>query len=452
MTAMDRDEADQELTALGGAYDRIAAAMYTLDSHPGLTFLKGGALAGRTLEAWRSMQPRIDVLWAQFTSLRTQLELARVIRGQRSRLSGEELAELVFLLREPVIEFDAAGMPVDPAAPGRPMNGSPRPGSPGSAGSGPSGGGPAGGRLRLGELASQVEHGCAEVIAVLTEVDAACATMVAGIAPAADGVMEVQALATELGAEPDPVLARLATDLSALREQALDDPLATADPASGFDAGLRRLSTAVSAARTALAEVARVRDEFPNRVQVLRRAVDELAAAEGATGQSYQLVQVKIADPGLPPPPSAAAALRDRVSALEQDGQPGQSTVSGRWQRLASVMSTLEREVAVATDRTRQLRAAADGLLDRRAELRGRLEAYRAKAARLGYAEHPGLTDLHGQARDLLYTSPCDLPAATGAMLRYQQMLAELSAPPRDAVPGSTPSDSPTPEDREPSR
>jgi hypothetical protein len=448
--------------------------MYTLDSHPGLTFLKGGTLAGRTLAAWRAMQPRIDVLWAQFTSLRTQLELVRVIRGQRSRLSGEELAELSFLLAEPVVELDAAGMPVDPVLPGLPPNGTPRAGSPGggsgpsgagspgsgsrgggsagtSAGGGSAGAGAAGGRLRLGELAWRVERGCAEVIATLTEVDAACATMVAGIAPAADGVMEAQALAAELGADSDPALARLATDLAALREQALDDPLATADPSSGFDAGLRRLATEVSAAQAALAEVAAVRDEFPRRVQVLQQAVDELAAAEVATGQSYQLAQVKIADPGLPSLPSAAAALRDRVTTLEQDGQ---STVSGRWQRLAADMSTLERDVAAAADRVRQLRTAADGLMDRRAELRGRLEAYRAKAARLGYAEHPGLTDLHGQARDLLYTSPCDLPAATRAMMRYQQTLAELTAPPRGAgsAPGSTLEDSPTPEDREPSR
>lgn len=470
MTAMDRDEADQALTALGEAHDRIAAAMYTLDSHPGLTFLKGGTLAGRTLAAWRAMQPRVDLLWAQFTSLRTQLELVRVIRGQRSRLSGEELAELTFLLTEPVVELDATGIPVDPVVPGLPPNGTPRAASPGN-GSGPSdtgspssgpqsrgpaGGGSAsagaaGGRLRLNELAWQVEHGCAEVIATLTEVDAACATMVAGLAPAADGVMEAQALAADLGAESDPALARLATDLAALREQALDDPLGTADPASGFETGLRRLATEVGAARAMLAEVAAVRDAFPRRVQVLRQAVDELAAAEVATGQSYQLAQVKIADPGLPTLPSAAASLRDRVSLLERDGQ---SVVSGGWQRIAADMSTLEHAVAVAADRVRQLRAAADGLLDRRAELRGRLEAYRAKAARLGHAEHPGLTDLHGQARDLLYTSPCDLPAATRAMLRYQQALAELTAPPRGGgpAPGSTLEDSPTPEDREPSR
>jgi hypothetical protein len=58
--------------------------------------------------------------------------------------------------------------------------------------------------------------------------------------------------------------------------------------------------------------------------------------------------------------------------------------------------------------------------------LRGRLEAYRAKAARLGYAEHEELTAVHGRARELLYTAPCDLRAATRAVFAYQQALAAL--------------------------
>jgi hypothetical protein len=464
---MERDEADRQLAALGDGYDRIAAAMFTLDSHPGLEFLKGSPLAGRTLAAWQSVQPRIDVLWAHFTALRTQLELARGIRGQRSRLGGEELAQLSRMLREPVVTLDPAGMPVDSTVmragragvtggttggPGWPGAGS---GGPGGSGAGSGGLGPPGSssglRLTLSQLAQRTESGCAEVTAVLTEVDTACTTLVAGVAPVADRVSEARALANELGEGSDPVFAGLAADLARLRQQALDDPLAAAGTQSGFGAGLRQLAEDADAARTRLAEAARVRDEFPRRVAALRQSVGELATAEATTEQSYQLVGAKIADPGLPPPPAAAPALLGRVPALEQASQPGQSTVAVQWRHLADEMSTLELDVAAAADRARQLREAADGLLGRRNELRGRLEAYRAKAARLGFAEQSELTARHGQARELLYTSPCDLPAATRAVRAYQESLAALTHV-QTPGPTSTPEQTSTPEDWEPSR
>ncbi|MGH3763344.1 MAG: hypothetical protein ACRDTB_37155, partial [Actinophytocola sp.] len=69
------------------------------------------------------------------------------------------------------------------------------------------------------------------------------------------------------------------------------------------------------------------------------------------------------------------------------------------------------------------------GLLDRRAELRGRLEAYRVKAARLGYAEDLALERLHQRTQELLFTAPCDLPAATRALNRYQQALQHRERP-----------------------
>ena len=63
------------------------------------------------------------------------------------------------------------------------------------------------------------------------------------------------------------------------------------------------------------------------------------------------------------------------------------------------------------------------GLLDRREELRGRLDAYKAKAGRLGLAEDTALTELHQRAYDLLWTSPCDLRGATVTLADYQRAI-----------------------------
>ena len=58
-----------------------------------------------------------------------------------------------------------------------------------------------------------------------------------------------------------------------------------------------------------------------------------------------------------------------------------------------------------------------------RDELRGLLGAYKAKAARLGVAEEADLVASYDQARDLLWTAPCDLTAASTAVAGYQRAI-----------------------------
>lgn len=389
---MTREDADQALATLASGYERIATAMYAIDSHPGLAFLKTGTLSGRTLAARRDTQARIDVLWAQFGALRGLLEAAKTVRAQRSRPGGDELAELTRLLHDPVVELDAGGMPLDGSAVA------------------PSE------WLRLGELVHRMAAWCAEVTALLARVETATTEVNAQLAPVADTLTQLRRLADELGAEQE-IAAAAEAQLAVLSERALGDPLGTV-AGNGVDSGLQRLATDIGAARARLATTARLRDEFPARVAALRRSLDELAGAEAATARSYAVVAAKIANPGLPPVPDTAGRLR-----------PLLATVEGRaeaWVRRARALAALEADVAAAALRTDQLRAAADGLIDRRGELRGRLDAYRAKAARLGYAEHPELSTLHRVAHDLLWTSPCDLAAATRAIASYQRSLAEL--------------------------
>lgn len=67
----------------------------------------------------------------------------------------------------------------------------------------------------------------------------------------------------------------------------------------------------------------------------------------------------------------------------------------------------------------------AKGLIDRRAELAGRLKAYEAKAARLGFAEDPELLCSHRIAAGLLSRRPCELRAVTRAVADYQQLVSD---------------------------
>jgi hypothetical protein len=68
------------------------------------------------------------------------------------------------------------------------------------------------------------------------------------------------------------------------------------------------------------------------------------------------------------------------------------------------------------------------GLLSRRDELRGLLDAYKAKAGRLGAAEDPDLAARYYQAHELLWTAPCDLNAAADAVSHFQQAVLAIGA------------------------
>jgi hypothetical protein len=66
--------------------------------------------------------------------------------------------------------------------------------------------------------------------------------------------------------------------------------------------------------------------------------------------------------------------------------------------------------------------------MDMRRELRGRLEAYKAKAQALGRAEDAGLNQRFQAAHEVLYSAPCDLDEAARLVTAYQMALtgAEL--------------------------
>lgn len=411
---LNREEADAALTGLGAACDRLAAAMFALDSHPGLAVLRDAALTGATRAVAEHVDARTDLLWVHFTVLREHLDRARTIRAERSRPGQEELAQLTRLLRDPVVELGDDGVPLDPGAGSAPAV-----------------------WLSLTELAQRVDAECSALSQQVSDVHAAVAACTARVASLTETLDRVRSLAAELG-EQQP--RRQADETDEISQRMLTDPVmatGSGGNAATLDARLRRLSADLDAEVARLRGVARTRDEYPDRIAALRTGIDAVAEVETKAAQLYAVVNVKIANPGLPPAPSAAAALHERLGAM-------QALATGRrWRQLADELATLEPAIGRAREVAAALREAADGLLRRRAELRGRLDAYRVKAAASGLAEQQDLATLHRTAHDLLYTSPCDLPAATRAVVAYQQALADLTG-----VPGR-----PTPEQpREPSR
>lgn len=390
-----REEAERVLAGLGAGYDRIAAAMFAIDGHSGLVLLRDTGLTGATRARADALRPEVDLLWAHFALLGQLLEQARAISGQR-RPGDREWPELELLLGGPAVALDASGMPVD-------------------------GAGAVAVRLRLGELAEQLERRCAGFAGHLSEVDASWRVVAGRLAQASEAVDGVVALATEMGQPGAAEPAKQALAEIARLDGA--DPLTAApagrlSPAAGDRFG--RLDTELGTARALLTDLRRLRDDYRGRADALRGLVETVAQAEQAVAVAYRRAAEKIAEPGLAPLPDSAPVLRNRLADLDRLYRAAQ------WSRLAADLSTVEASAHRAAERAAELRGLADGLVDRRDELRGRLSAYREKAARHGLAEDESLTERHERARALLYTAPCDLRAATRAVYEYQRALSEL--------------------------
>jgi hypothetical protein len=394
---MSRDAADQILAGLGAAYDRIAAVMYGIDSHPALEFLRNSTLSGNTAARWDTLRPEVDLLWSQFAALGGVLEQARTVRGG-NRVNDPRWTDLTRLLREPVIGLDAAGLLAEGS------------GSPPTT------------WVRVWELAEQLEKRCGVVAGHLSEVDGAWSAVAKRLTPVTEAVDEIVALAADLSV-PSTVDS-LRRRLAEVHDRDMSDPLAAAPGgrlAPAAEARLSELGTDAASARQRLAELARLRDGYPQRLAAAATLVDEVEAGERAVAGAYQQAVDKISAPGLPPAPAAAAVLRSRT------GELGRLATAGDWSGLADALGMLEQSARRARDRAAELRAQADGLLARRDELRGRLEAYRAKASAKGLGENGDLTERYLRSRELLYTAPCDLRAATRAVYAYQQTLAALT-------------------------
>lgn len=390
-----RDQVDQMVAGLRAAHDRIAAAMFAIDGHPGLALLRAGGLAGLTETRWQAVQPEVDALWAEFAVLGDVLEQ---IRTRRIRPDGPAGAELTALLQRPVIGRDGTGLPavVPPGAGGQ----------------------------RLGEFTDQLERRANGLVGHLAEVDAACTVLGGQLVPlttAADGLLPP---ATDLGEADLAVPVR--DKVTSTAYQLLADPLGAAPNArlsTAAAATIDALRVEVADARRRLTELAGLRDGLTRRTAELSAAIDAVDAAERAAGQAFAVCQEKIADPGLPPLPASVAVLRGRLRRAIEVGGPG------RWAKLADDLAAVELAVRQAKGRAVEMAAVANGLIARRDELRGRLDAYRAKAGALRFVEDERLSQAHRTAQQLLYVQPCDLRAATRAVHAYQNLLAQLQHP-----------------------
>ncbi|WP_077801110.1 hypothetical protein [Streptomyces sp. JHA26] len=421
---MDRDEVDRALARLGAEHEAIETSLLALQDHAGRRLLEGAELTGVTRERWAVAEASITLLWSYFDAYTGALRTAREIRARRRWSSREDLVELTELLRgEAVTVAGAAATAHAPTVQGGP--------------------GRLSERYSLATLVERMNQLYAASLDLVVAADAVWSALPARIDLLAAELQRTRRLAHSVGVRPGehPAgddLERITRTLTRLRERVVSDPLAFWVPAEGSSApgGGRPDTTVYDREARALEDVRReidavlaVRQDAEQRIvrlrDVLSRADRTLAEARTARGE----VLAKIAATEVPVVSGPPTVLQEQLATAAEYRRHGQ------WHRLSPLLESLEEKAEDELLRARESLTAVTAPLAVRAELRGRLDAYKAKVSRLGFAEDPELVEKYERARRMLWSAPCDLRVAEQAVLRYQQAAAEvLGSAPR--VPG----------------
>lgn len=199
--------------------------------------------------------------------------------------------------------------------------------------------------------------------------------------------------------------------LASVREHVRTDPLgAEGELRAQVEPALAEVSRRIEAALqlTAQLRVARARFEELKREHENARAAQEQAAKAGLGS----------AGAPLPAPCVQIQGLLEWLTRLEHKREEG---------AVEAVTIGLRHWNAAATlcvEQDRKAYEAAQTRMDQRTELRGRFDALKAKARRLGMAENNALMVLGTRVEGLLYGQPTDLEHAAAAVAQFEEFLS----------------------------
>ena len=391
-----KQQAADAVSAARGERDTIGTNLLELDGSFGKRLLAGAQLGGQTKQRWDEAGAVLASLWEVYSAYSAVIDRAtKVLTG---RLGPGELAEITALMTGPSIQL-ARPAPLgrrDLADAGRQ-------------------------ELTLASAVTQMRRAFAAVTVVVSAAEQVWNEMASRLDGVSTELGRAAALAASLGDEAlTGELAAAQAELARLRDVLNSDPLVLRFGDGVDTSGADRLRDRVGAVAARAAELARLRDGARDRVAMVTAAAAEARAAHEDAVAACQRAAEKITD--VPQVPADRTDLATRIAALDT------LLAAGRWTRLSSELDLLERELASATGYFRDTERAVAALLSKRDELRGLLDAYKAKAARLGAAEDPHLAARYDQARALLWTAPCDLTAAADAVNGYQQAVLAIGA------------------------
>jgi hypothetical protein len=399
---MTKEQAAAAAQAALSERDAIQANLLELDGSFGKRLLAGAALTGQTKRRWDAAAATLATLWQVYSAYSAAVD--RAAEAVAGRLGPRELAAVTALLTGPSVQLASGPAPLA----GRDLADSGRE------------------ELTLVTAVARMRRAFASVTEVVAAAEQVWTEMAARLDTIGAELDRVTRLTTTLNDEAvTGNLAASQTGLARQRDTLNADPLSLWQGSAVDVSPADRLAERVTSIAARVEELVRLRDEARDRIAEVTAAADRARAARDDAVAAWQQAAVKIAPEAMPPPPGDLADLSGRLAGLDA------LLAAGRWIRLSSELDLLERELAVAATKFIDTERAVVALMNRRDELRGLLDAYQAKAARLGAVEDTGLAERYDRARDLLWTAPCDLAAAADAVTGYQQAVLAAGGQPR---------------------
>ncbi len=364
-------ELESRTTEIGAA----SATLVELDNHPGLQHVRRYPPTGVTQQRWTAVEKSLDELWQDVARMTSILDSAKAVRARRSKLDEDDRVELTRWLRERPLEVSRERIPLAQ----RVITG------PGEAVC----------YVGLADMAADMRDAYPAVVEFLDDVDRVNSLIVDRLAP--------------LQQRLDDAGAAFPSEVAGLLAVSATDPLSLTT--HDVEERIRVIAEEVERRSAELAELAALRANWPS-------ALAETAARLDALRQGFdRMVEVR------------ALAEHDVLSGplpVQEDAEPGLRAQFGAIVTPdPQALRSLRRRIEAALHTVAEDEELAQGLLDRRTELKGRLTGYQAKAARLDLGEDRDLLACSKIASGLLHRQPCDLRAVTRAVADYQQLLVE---------------------------
>jgi hypothetical protein len=375
MKVLTTDEIDRELDSRTKEVAAMSATLVELENHDGLEHVRLYPPTGVTAQRWEKVERSLAQLWQDLSRMTSILESARTVRARRSKPEDDDRAELTRLLRDRTLEVSRQPIPLA--------------------------------KRQIGGVAEMVEYvGLADtvermhaaypaVVEFLDAVDRINSLIADKLAPTQKRLDEVGAAGPDEIAE---LLALSATDPLSLTTRDVEERIAA-------------IADSVEKQSDDLAELAAIQLNWPDALAGAAQRLDELRDASARAAQiRMHAVQVVLAG-SFPKRDDAEPGLRAELQSITSPDP--------------KALRSLRHRINAALRAAREEEQLAQGLLDRRTELKGRLTAYQAKAARLGLGEDRDLLACSRIATGLLSRKPCDLRAVTRAISDYQQMIVD---------------------------
>lgn len=360
----------QSARTIREAITRLAQVLYEIDSSPELALVRDrDQLRGRSATVAAEAAGLVDGLWARYPLL---TDTGERLEAALAAGSHQELASLLHTDRITV---------------------------------------PDGTRTGAAALLGVLEADAQRASAAIKELGTAWRNAVPRLDALRARLVSAAASAEALGTPGDPELAAARTVVDDVAAQAVADPLG---------AELDEAERLVQRVEERLAELARTRASIGADLDAAEERLDDLTRLIAAGDGARTAAEDRIVNPGgLATPLDPAEldtgdrALRPWLTRLRS--QAG----AGAWPAAAKGLEQWQKEADALHARAAAVAAANRAPLERRNDLRGLLDAFRAKAAALGLAEDPALTERYRSAREALYAYRCDVRRAETLVRDY---------------------------------